>query len=388
MRYILILFLGISLSAQSQALRDLNLRYLYNPLEPFTFELKAVRTTAGWLAAYELRVTDTATAKAEDFFVQWSIRNSINDKEGRTIGTDSVSKTISGASGITGKINIAPSSQSQVLVTKILNNTLKRAWFFYKILEPNFPIDGYLSTGSAPLIRTYVKVNTPVTFEGQDSRIVSYYNDNFPPAAPAFSESLGKVSKGITVDSTFTISSEERLEFTKKGLYLVQKDTNTTQGFTFRVEDDYPRLSKVESLAGPLIYVCTKQEFEKIRQAKGEKKVFDKVILGITGDAGRAKTFIKNYFRRVELANQYFSSYKEGWKTDRGMIYIVFGIPDEVFKFVDREVWNYKNQSYKASFEFVKSSTLFDPDNFVLIRSNKFQQTWYEVIDLWRNARF
>jgi hypothetical protein len=113
------------------------------------------------------------------------------------------------------------------------------------------------------------------------------------------------------------------------------------------------------------------------------------VILGVTGDTERAKHFMRTYFRRVELANQYFTSYKEGWKTDRGMIYIIFGLPNQILRFNEREVWEYKDAMFKKiEFTFVKSSTLFDPDNFVLIRDKKFQETWYDVIDLWRNARF
>jgi GWxTD domain-containing protein len=136
-----------------------------------------------------------------------------------------------------------------------------------------------------------------------------------------------------------------------------------------------------------LIYVCTKQEFDRVKLAKGDKKAFDKVILSITGDVGRAKTFLRSYFKRVESANQLFTSYKEGWKTDRGMIYIIFGMPDEVYAFTDREVWTYKKQ-FDISFNFTKSSTIFDPDNYVLIRDKKYTEKWYEVIDLWRNARF
>ena len=97
---------------------------------------------------------------------------------------------------------------------------------------------------------------------------------------------------------------------------------------------------------------------------------------------------MRSYFRRVELANRYFTSYKEGWKTDRGMIYIIFGKPDTVFRFNDREVWDYKNDRLEISFTFSRSSSLFDPDNFVLIREKKYENAWYEMIDLWRNARF
>ena len=43
---------------------------------------------------------------------------------------------------------------------------------------------------------------------------------------------------------------------------------------------------------------------------------------------------------------------------------------------------------FKIRFDFARSGSLFDPDNYVLIRDKKYEDTWYEVIDLWRNARF
>ena len=172
--------------------------------------------------------------------------------------------------------------------------------------------------------------------------IVSFYDDDFPAAVPAFSEGMGRVARSMKADSTYAISANTPITFDQKGLYLVQKDTNAAEGFAFRIENDYPRLAKVESLADPLVYICTKQEFARVKEAKGDKKAFDRVILGITGSPDRAKDFMRNYYKRVEWANSYFTSYKEGWKTDRGMIYILFGLPDELYKFADREIWTYK----------------------------------------------
>ena len=214
---------------------------------------------------------------------------------------------------------------------------------------------------------------------------VSYYKVSFPVAAPAFSNTQAKVSKTLKPDSVFSVVPTE---FRKKGLYLVQQDTTSAEGVAFRVEEDYPKLNTIESLAGPLIYICTKQEAEKLKQVGNDKKKFDQLILTITGNSDRARTFMRSYFRRIELANQYFSSYKEGWKTDRGMIYTIFGLPEEVYLFDDREVWDYQNNHVKIRFQFVKSPSLFDPDNYVLIRDKKFTTPWYEMIDLWRKARF
>jgi GWxTD domain-containing protein len=211
---------------------------------------------------------------------------------------------------------------------------LKKVWIFYEIIEPNYPVDGMLTSKGMFIPHQFIMSNTPVSVSGTEgAKVVSYYNDDFPAALPAFSEGMGKVTRNIAVDSTFTVAANESLSFEKKGLYLVQKDTSATEGFAFRVEDDYPRLKKIESLADPLIYVCTKQEFDRVKAAKGDKKAFDKIILGITGNSERAKEFIRNYYRRVEWANFYFTSYKEGWKTDRGMIYMLFGLPDELYKF-------------------------------------------------------
>lgn len=39
---------------------------------------------------------------------------------------------------------------------------------------------------------------------------------------------------------------------------------------------------------------------------------------------------MNEYYKRVSYANENFDGWKEGWETDRGMIYILFGPPDQV----------------------------------------------------------
>lgn len=387
MRFLFIICVIISLRAEAQPLRDINFKYLYSPDEVFTFNMEPVKQPAGWMVLYNLSLRDGGTDPS-GFLIQWEIRQSLSDKEGTPISADSLAKGIITPAGISGKFKLESSSQVQLLVAKVLNNQLKRAWFFYKILEPNFPVNGYVEANGTPVLNHFIPVGTAANvFDTNQRHIVSLYKSSFPAGTPAFAEGTAKVSSLLRVDSSFIIQPSDTLRFTEKGLYLIQRDTLVAEGFTIRAELDYPKLARVESLADPMIYVCTRQESERIRQAKGDKRAFDKVILGITGDAGRARIFMRNYFKRVELANQLFSSYKEGWKTDRGMIYIIFGTPDEVYKTNEREVWNYKSPD-RVSFDFTRSPTLFDPENYVLIRSKKYQQTWYEIIDLWRNARF
>lgn len=383
--FLMAVFIGFNLSAQP--LRDINFNYLYSPNENFNFYIQPVRLASGWNVQYKLNLLDTLDP-ISDFEIQWEMRDGMHSKEGRPVTADSVIKNPDTSRRLSGTVLVKPDFAVRLLVAKVTNTTLKRAWLFYTALEPKFPVNGYLTITELPLLERYVKVGTPVTISGSRPSYLAYYDDVFPPAPPAFEKAVGRVSPALRVDSSFTANPGNPISFSETGLYLFQTDTLAAEGFTIRVEDDYPRLAKVESLADPLTYICTSQEMARIRQAKGDKRAFDKVILSMTKDTDRAKLFMKNYFRRVELANQYFTSYKEGWKTDRGMVYIIFGVPDQVFKTMEREIWYYKNSAFKITLEFAKSPTLFDPENYVLLREKKFEYTLYQVIDLLRNARF
>ncbi len=377
-----IVFVFIAGTAVAQPLRDINYNYLYNPDEIVSLQMHPVKAASQWIVHYSLQVRD-ASNPIGNFTIEWSTRDNLSDKEGRVIQIDS-SQLVTGD----GQITLAAASQPIFLVAKVINKPMKRAWYFYTALEPNYPVNAVIEKDGKVVQTSFVNLTDSIRLRGFASGIVSYYNDVFPAAQPPFSEAQGKVSRGMKTDSTFRIREGERMNLFKKGLYLIQTDTNSTEGITVRVEDDYPKLARIQTLSPPLVYITTAQEHARLLQAKNEKKLFDRIVLGITNDQERAKRLMRNYFKRIELANQLFTSYKEGWKTDRGMIYIVFGLPDEVFRFNDREVWNYELNNQNVSFTFIKSSSVFDPDNYVLLRDKKYQQAWYSTIDLWRGSRF
>jgi GWxTD domain-containing protein len=379
----------LSTSLQAQVLRNLNFRYLYNPDEVVTLTWDVVKEDNGYRIFYDAQLNDSSRFKT--ITIQFETRESVSDKIGNVITGNQVvlNNTKSRASGSQSFIGNA---NQPIVAAKIKATDLKKSsmlYFFYKNLS--VARSKYGIVNNRPISNAYMNQRESVTFSGFENSNplhVSFYKDAFPAGAPAFSTSQARVSKVLKPDSIFYADPKESIQFKQKGLYLAQQDTASAQGVAFRVEDDYPKLGTLESLVGPLIYVCTKQEYEKLKAASNDKKKFDQIILSVTGNTERARIFMRNYFRRVELANQYFSSYKEGWKTDRGMIYIIYGIPDQVYLFENREVWEYKNDYLKESFQFVRSATIFDPENHVLIRSKSFTDDWYNMIDLWRKARF
>ena len=64
---------------------------------------------------------------------------------------------------------------------------------------------------------------------------------------------------------------------------------------------------------------------------------------------------MEEYYRRVAYANKEFSHHLEGWRTDMGMVFIIFGPPNDVDRHpfdVDQkpyEIWRY----YGINYEFV-----------------------------------
>jgi GWxTD domain-containing protein len=387
MRSIVFLLFLLPIVSRAQALREINFRHLYDPETPVNVLIKPVREPSAWSCHFSVSQTDT-TLSVDDLVVEWFIRRSLGNEEGTVIPSDKVSTNVRVHHSISGVITTDLSEDVQFLVARVKSQRLGKSYIFYKALEPKFPETTPLEADGKAMLKSYVNVGSTMKLGGNGTHTVSYYNDDFPTAPLAFAEALGRVSKQLKVDSVFKIESNEPFVVSNTGLYLIQQDTLSSEGVSFRVEEDYPRYRKIKSIAEPLAYICTSQEYARIKQADGDKKAFDRVILNITKDSERARILMRSYFRRVELANRYFSSYKEGWKTDRGMIYIIFGVPDEVFRFSDREVWNYKSREYKVNFDFAKSPSLFDPSNFVLIRQKRYSDTWYEVVDLWRNARF
>ncbi len=385
-KYLSAIFVVSSIASFSQPLRDINDQYLYNSAAPVSLELKPVRLADSFTLLFNFSVRDTVGMN--QYAIQWEGRNALSDKEGTPIVLNEL-LIARHPLGWQGQGTIPIAQAPKYIVAKVVHRENRRAWLFYTPLEANYPVNNFLKRNGARVTRSYVSADDNVSLAADSARwIVSYYEDNFPAAAPAFSEAQARVSRVMAVDSVFSVQGDEEIRLPMKGLYLVQRDTTALEGLAFRSEDDYPQYSKLVNLPGPLIYITTKQEYDRLEATNGNKRAFDRIILSITADTERARTLMRSYFRRVEFANRYFTSYKEGWKTDRGMIYIIFGPPDEVYKFDNREVWSYKNDQFNITFNFTRSNSLFDPDNFVLIREKKYEDTWYEVIDLWRNARF
>ena len=157
----------------------------------------------------------------------------------------------------------------------------------------------------------------------------------------------------------------------------------------------FPQLATLAELVEALDYIAYPREMAFIAEGTtpGERRRrFDAFWGGLVSDRRVAANLLRQYYERVEEANLLFTSHKVGWKTDRGMLYVVLGAPDYVEETFEGEVWHYgyDPQDPASSFVFERTDSYRDTnpfDHYVLIRQPIYEQVWTRAIDRWRRGQ-
>ena len=218
-----------------------------------------------------------------------------------------------------------------------------------------------------------------------DSLHVRVYQRDFPLASPPYVIE-NDVAFDYTADSVFQVALKDTFQFSDPGFYHFQFDTTSTEGFTaFCFYNDFPYVTKIEHLAPPMRYITTKKEFAALTS----KKSIDAFWIKNAGTPDRAKMLIRTYYNRVEDANSFFSSYTEGWRTDRGIVFTIFGPPNIIYKTANSESWIYgeENSMLSYNFNFVRVQNPFSANDFALNRSSIYRYSWSQAVDTWRQGR-
>ena len=174
-----------------------------------------------------------------------------------------------------------------------------------------------------------------------------------------------------------------------EGTTLLQlRGTNLALRFHGR-SSRFPELVEAGDLIAPLRYIASRSEFSRLQGAVHPKKALDDFWLACAPSSEAARGLLNTYYGRVEEANAAFSGLVEGWRTDRGMIHIVFGVPQRVRRDMWNEYWIYGEEgtANALTFHFRRRSNLLDDNFFELQRSIQFRSVWDRGISNWRNGR-
>ena len=229
------------------------------------------------------------------------------------------------------------------------------------------------------------------------------YNNYSPSSLPY---------KGIDYDEQTEIQSNRRV-LTETGNILIEyRFANVGRGnyrFEAEIQDpgdseneykarsfsvksqNYPALKTPEELARPLVYLMSDKEYKRlmaIQDPDSLKHAIDIFWLKHIQSKSDAKSVISMYYERVEEANKQFSNFKEGWKTDLGMIYVLFGPPWYIEQSLDIMQWSYsynrEDPRYNYTFRKPKMKSEFYPfNNYLLQRHQYYYNVDYQQRQLW-----
>lgn len=150
----------------------------------------------------------------------------------------------------------------------------------------------------------------------------------------------------------------------------------------------YPVLKTPRALARPLAYLMEEDEYEELMSIEDPdslKEAVDLFWLSHIGNAQEALQVSEKYYKRVVEANKQFATFKAGWKTDMGMIYILYGSPYDVDDGVGWMSWRYivcDISFYQPHME----SAFFPFQHWVVSRSRGYFYQTYRQRQLWLNG--
>lgn len=284
------------------------------------------------------------------------------------------------------------------------------------LINPSFiPITTYDVTASNDSLRFEFQVTNhdtenPLTII---SRLL-YFPADLNPALPMSANNLIPNTlpyKGIDYRSRRIVDETTRIldqpgsvliEFKyllpERGNYRFEVRTVTIDGnelfkardFAIRSEN-YPTLMTPHELAEPLIYLMNRREHEqlmKISDPDSLKEEMDRFWLSHLGSIRDARDVINLFYSRVEQANMQFTNFKEGWKTDRGMIYILYGPPWYIEARRNTLIWSYTHNvgDPQRNFQFNRHrapNEIFPFNHYLLHRRTEFHALEHRQRQIW-----
>jgi GWxTD domain-containing protein len=295
-------------------------------------------------------------------------------------------------------IRIPDANNHNVLFLNVSNKVSGKEYTYdiQLISKTKFPSPDFMvfnNSSLLPVCADYVSLPETLSirsFNDEDEEFfIYYYETDFEVADPPMFRIKKTVSKSLDISSLTVIKGNESFALEEEGLYFIQSDTSSLSGIGIRVVSEfYPKMTALKELSEPLVYLSTKDEIEELINEEDVRAAFESFWLDLAKSESVARMIIKRYYDRIEEANIRFTNYKEGWKTDMGMIFIIVGSPDEVYLTDEKESWYYKNpgKNQIVVFNFLKIRNIFSDKHYTLIRDSQYKSFWYKSIDAWRKG--
>lgn len=260
----------------------------------------------------------------------------------------------------TGKMNI---------ILKVSDLNSSRIWNRSKELEVSelSPTDigavRWLSNPSREVVRNEdtVKIKISVFSKEEGEIKLKYFFNNDKGSTLFMKDTLLPDKESQSVEIIIPAGKFEENKYTFFAeVSNVKRDKTAQKSISFRVWEPFFESERFIKRVEQISYIATSNEIDEMLSARGEKreKLWNEFWESKDPTpADGINEFKIKYFERVNYANKHFSDgLFEGWRTDRGEVYIILGPPDYI---EDRpyesggasyQIWYYYQQNYKLVF--------------------------------------
>ncbi len=272
-------------------------------------------------------------------------------------------------------------ADSSIYVKKVMSFDKEHLWndAFYLITDTLNQIihPSYLRLGKTYLIHHY---------SAFDTLIAEYFPFYPTPAAPIF---FSNANSGLPLhsDSSIKFLSSSGISFLNGGFYEIHRSIDSIGLHVLVHDSNFPNLETAQDLIEPLRYISRNEEYDKLMHAHDIKSQLDSFWVTRCEDINIARRAIKAYYNRVEFANRHFTTYRDGWKTDPGIVYIMFGPPQRCYTFKAGEIWIYSNLSAQTEFVFIHRSSPYYSGWLELKRESDYYNLWNIQSFKWRTGK-
>lgn len=188
----------------------------------------------------------------------------------------------------------------------------------------------------------------------------------------------------------FPLTDSSIYNLRSEGRYLIQVDAEVENGLAlYNFGGSFPDVESPDELMEPLFYLTTLAEYHELSKSSNRKMAVDNFWLKTEDNMERSRELIRVYYNRVIYSNYYFSTNKEGWKTDPGMIFILFGPPNRIKMDGKGESWlyYYRKGGRMVEFRFNRQHDIFSDSNLVWTKTTDSQMFWNEAVRSWRKGK-
>lgn len=339
-------------------------------------------------------------ANLQNFNLSYSLVNSYSE----TISEDQIN--ILGVNDLTmdterhwvfkKEVEIDEAVESQIAILSVLDTRQSDEYYYHIDLKSPFvyqhaKVGAFYANGVA-FDQNYINLGESLLFDSFEGPGINsfYYPMEFPIPFPPMETRPANVPKELEVIDEGDFLENVPKSLDDLGYYLFQTDTSDFGGLMIKTAHNaFPKVKDWDEMVDIVTYISTRREHEDLLKAEDKKKALDEYWIGMTRNSETSKEVIREYFRQIEFANILFTDFKEGWKTDKGMVYVVMGPPNEVNFSLNQEVWSYggMGESSKIKFTFARIKNVLTPHYYTLNRSRAYQPVWFKSISQWRSGR-